>query len=73
MPLKRKRTLKYLEPGRVGHRLDQAAIAGIKLLPVQDSQLRLVVESVHLADTAVHEQLNHPLGLGYVIRGRAKR
>ena len=73
MPPKRERTLQHLESWRVGHRLDQAAIARVKLLPVQGSQLRLVVESVHLADSAVHEQLNHPLGLGNVIQGRAKR
>ena len=45
-------------------RLDPQTRARIKGLTGPTKQLRLVVEEVHLAGTAIHEQLDHPLGPG---------
>jgi hypothetical protein len=64
---KLKWTFQHLESGGFGHRLHQPAIAWIEPFSVQVGQDRLVIKSVHLADTPIHEQLNYPLGLGSVI------
>jgi hypothetical protein len=44
--------------------------AKIYLLAVPLDQLRLVVERVHLADAAVHEELDDPADPGGVVRDR---
>ena len=54
--------------GRAGDRLDLGAVAGIELLAVPLGQPRLVVERVHLAGAAVHEQLDDALDLGPMVQ-----
>jgi len=48
-----------------GRRLDMPS--GIEFFPVPFFQFRLVIERVHLADPAVHEELDHMAGLGRVM------
>ena len=50
-----------------GGGLDAITIAGIKRLAVPAEQRGLVVEQIHLARPAVHEQLDHPPNPGPVM------
>jgi hypothetical protein len=59
--LERERALHHLA-GCARGRLDVAP--RVERLAVATVQLRLVVEGVHLADAAVHEELDHPLRPG---------
>ena len=49
-------------PRLTGRGLDPVPVARIKNLAVSSEQGGLVVEQIHLARTAVHEQLDHPFG-----------
>ena len=52
--------------GHAGGSLDMAA--RIERLAVPALQLGLVVEGVHLADAAVHEELDHTANLGSMVQ-----
>ena len=49
-------------------RLDVDAAAGVERLAMLPGERRLVVERVHLARAAVHEQLNDSFGLGRMMQ-----
>ena len=60
--------LQDLEAGRAGHRFQLGVAAGIEFLAVELGQARLVVEGVHRAGAAVHEQLHHAFHFGPVVQ-----
>src|SRR5262245_31600967 len=70
MPAERKRTLHQIA-GNGRDRLD--VFARIEAVTVQARQKRLVVERVHLAGAAVHEELNDAFGASAMVQATVER